>query len=327
MSELGMVPAINTNVPSSLLGDAIFAAHVRSEPRGSYVPWRDLFSAGLPAAGISGFPSLHVDEPRGAPFGSPLRLMFQAVTRIGGDGARPDPALLDQALSAEQALRAHTINAAYAAFEDGEKGSISPGKLADLVLLSDDPLSVPARSIPEIAVLFTMVGGQVVHCASRAAETCAGLDAEAPPTPPATPGASLVATGNLAVDAAVRASSALPEAPPENVVDGSPSHWNANALAPGWVELTLARPSTIRTIRLVVAQDPAGRSVHEVWVATDGGRLRRVRTFDGVTADGDVLTFRPREPMPAILRVRVVTTRLGDLFPAWREIEVIGQVD
>jgi predicted amidohydrolase YtcJ len=61
------------------------------------------------------------------------------------------------------AIRMHTINGAYAAFEEGVKGSIEPGKLADLVLLSEDIAMVPAARLSEVGVLMTVVGGCVVH--------------------------------------------------------------------------------------------------------------------------------------------------------------------
>jgi predicted amidohydrolase YtcJ len=54
-------------------------------------------------------------------------------------------------------------NGAYATFEERQKGSLEPGKWADLAVLSDDYLSVPEDRIPAIQVLMTMVGGQIVH--------------------------------------------------------------------------------------------------------------------------------------------------------------------
>jgi predicted amidohydrolase YtcJ len=56
----------------------------------------------------------------------------------------------------------YTINGAYASFEEGIKGSITPGKLADIVLLSDDPTKVPPEQIKDIKVEMTMIGRKVV---------------------------------------------------------------------------------------------------------------------------------------------------------------------
>ncbi len=56
----------------------------------------------------------------------------------------------------------YTINAAYASFEEDQKGSITEGKLADLVLLSDDPTGVPPGEIKDIKVEMAIIGGEVV---------------------------------------------------------------------------------------------------------------------------------------------------------------------
>jgi predicted amidohydrolase YtcJ len=69
----------------------------------------------------------------------------------------------EQAISREQALRLLTINNAYLSFEENVKGSIEPGKLADLLVLSDDLMTVPAENITRIRSLLTMVGGKVVY--------------------------------------------------------------------------------------------------------------------------------------------------------------------
>ncbi|MDH6060620.1 amidohydrolase [Chrysosporum bergii ANA360D] len=69
----------------------------------------------------------------------------------------------DQGISREQALRLLTINNAYVTFEEKEKGSIECGKLADLVVISDDIMTVTAEKIPLIKPLLTIINGQVVY--------------------------------------------------------------------------------------------------------------------------------------------------------------------
>jgi len=68
-----------------------------------------------------------------------------------------------QRIGAEEALRAYTSTAAYAAFEEGEKGKLAPGRLADFVLLSRDILSIPPEEIVRTRVLATVVGGRVLY--------------------------------------------------------------------------------------------------------------------------------------------------------------------
>jgi predicted amidohydrolase YtcJ len=96
---------------------------------------------------------------------SPIRNFHATVTRQDAAGRPPggfDPA---QKLTREEALRTMTLDAAYGSFDEAAKGSIEPGKLADLVVLSQDVLSVPDDAILETRVLMTVLGGQVVHAA------------------------------------------------------------------------------------------------------------------------------------------------------------------
>ena len=90
---------------------------------------------------------------------NPLIGIYAAVARQTQSG---QPLLPKQRISASQALAMYTINGAYASFEEGIKGSITPGKLADLLLLSDDPTKVPAEQIKDIKVEVTIIGGKIV---------------------------------------------------------------------------------------------------------------------------------------------------------------------
>jgi predicted amidohydrolase YtcJ len=94
---------------------------------------------------------------------SALLGIYAAVTRRTTDGKNPDGWFPEQQISVQEAIEAHTINNAYAAFEEKEKGSISVGKLADFVVLSDDLLAVNPVKIANIQVEMTVVGGKVVY--------------------------------------------------------------------------------------------------------------------------------------------------------------------
>ena len=65
-----------------------------------------------------------------------------------------------------------TIHAAYALFRDDEVGSLEPGKYADLIVLSDNPLAAAPEEIPGMAVWMTMVGGRTAHCAAGQEALC-----------------------------------------------------------------------------------------------------------------------------------------------------------
>ncbi|HEY3203232.1 MAG TPA: amidohydrolase [Thermoanaerobaculia bacterium] len=94
---------------------------------------------------------------------SPILGIAAAVTRKTIDGKNPGGWVPEQRISAEEALRAYTVSAAYAAFEEKEKGSLAAGKLADFVILSEDLLAVRPEQIEKIRVDTTVVGGRVVH--------------------------------------------------------------------------------------------------------------------------------------------------------------------
>jgi predicted amidohydrolase YtcJ len=67
----------------------------------------------------------------------------------------------DQRMNRMEALRSYTINTARAAFEEETKGTLEPGKYADIVVLSKDILTVPEDQIPTAQVMYTIVGGKV----------------------------------------------------------------------------------------------------------------------------------------------------------------------
>ena len=95
-----------------------------------------------------------------APNGVPMFTIFEAVNRVRSSGKVINP---EERITVEEAIRAVTITPAYSTFEENLKGSIEPGKLADLVVLDGDILSVPPLEIKDIAVLKTMMGGEFVY--------------------------------------------------------------------------------------------------------------------------------------------------------------------
>ena len=114
-------------------------------------PIRTYLDEGIPVSGGTDAPV--VPYP-------PLAVIYHFVTRDTISGGVYGE---DQRISREEALRLVTINNAYLTFEEDLKGSIEPGKLADLVVLSDDIMTVPEEQIDDLTVLMTMVGGSVVH--------------------------------------------------------------------------------------------------------------------------------------------------------------------
>ena len=120
---------------------------------GAYV-WQKLLKSGAIIAAGSDFP---VEEP------NPMFGFYAAVTRQDRSGNPPGGWIPDQRMSRAEALKALTLDAAYAAHAETLLGSLEPGKLADLVILSADIMRVPAAEILTTTVRMTIIGGEFVH--------------------------------------------------------------------------------------------------------------------------------------------------------------------
>jgi predicted amidohydrolase YtcJ len=98
---------------------------------------------------------------------NPMLGIYAAVTRATLDGKNPNGWFPEQKLTVEESVRAYTMGSAYAEFQENDKGSITPGKLADMVLLSDDIFSIDPVKIRDVKVLKTIVGGKVIWDPTR----------------------------------------------------------------------------------------------------------------------------------------------------------------
>jgi predicted amidohydrolase YtcJ len=121
--------------------------------RGLYA-WRWVLEAGLPLAAGSDFPI----DPE-----APLAGLHAAVTRRDGKGHPEGGWHPGQRLALEEAVRAYTGGAAYAAFEERDRGRVAPGYRADLTVLSEDLRSIPPQRIHEVEVRGTIVGGRSIY--------------------------------------------------------------------------------------------------------------------------------------------------------------------
>jgi hypothetical protein len=121
---------------------------------GAYV-WQKLMKSGAVVGNGTDTPVEDVD---------PIQCYYASVSRRLKDGTVFFP---DQRMSRIEALRSYTINNAYAAFEEGRKGSLKVGKLADVTVLSGDILTMPESEIPSAKVDYTIVGGKVLYQRER----------------------------------------------------------------------------------------------------------------------------------------------------------------
>jgi predicted amidohydrolase YtcJ len=146
MKRLGIIP-----VPT---GAWIYLGHSAFKTQAD-VPfiYRTLIDAGLRPPGNSDSLGSMPESTR------PFFSMWAMVTRRTRDGIRLAP---EQAITIAEAIRCYTQYGAYSGFEEGVKGSIEPGKLADLIVVSMDPLSIPAEDIKDVKVLMTIIGGRIL---------------------------------------------------------------------------------------------------------------------------------------------------------------------
>jgi predicted amidohydrolase YtcJ len=128
---------------------------------GAYV-WRKLMKTGVTIANGSDFP---VEEP------NPMLGLYAAITRQDPKGQPPGGWMPEERMTRDEALASFTVNAAYAAHLEKDLGTLEPGKLADIVVLSKDIMTVPPREILDTRVLKTIIGGSIVYDSADAPTT------------------------------------------------------------------------------------------------------------------------------------------------------------
>jgi predicted amidohydrolase YtcJ len=116
------------------------------------IPTRTWLDMGVPLALSSDAPSM--------PWWQPQATLLASVSRYSASGVPISP---EQAMTIDEAMYAHTMGSAYADFAENKKGSLEPGKFADLVVWHDNPYAVATEDLFNLTVDLTMVGGNVVH--------------------------------------------------------------------------------------------------------------------------------------------------------------------
>jgi predicted amidohydrolase YtcJ len=151
-AKLGVIASMQT---SHAISDMLFApARLGPERIAGAYAWRSLMNAGARIAGGSDAP---VEK------GDPLVEFYGAVARRTLEGfAGPDWGL-DQRLTRDEALAILTSGPAYAAFEETDRGTVVPGKLADFSVFSADLMKIPEAEIPRSHAVMTVIGGEIVY--------------------------------------------------------------------------------------------------------------------------------------------------------------------
>lgn len=149
-AELGVIPSMQGIHCTSDGPYVIKRLGEKRAEEGAYV-WQKLMNTGVVICNGTDAPVEDVD---------PIPCFYATVTRVMKNGQAFYP---DQKMTREEALRSYTINCAYAAFQEGILGSLTPGKLADITVLSKDIMTVPDEEILDAEVLYTIVGGKVMY--------------------------------------------------------------------------------------------------------------------------------------------------------------------
>ena len=149
LKELGVIDASASGFLHDL-GDAYKANRGEEQMRWMW-PHRTLIDSGIPAPA-------HSDCPVCSP--NPWLGIYGLVTRRTSSG---DVLYAGEGVTPMEAIRAYTIDGAFAAWEEDVKGSIEPGKLADLVVVDRDPLAIPHDDLRNVETLMTMVDGKIAY--------------------------------------------------------------------------------------------------------------------------------------------------------------------
>ena len=248
----------------------------------------------------------HGDDPSLPPI-NPILELFSLVTRANvtedGTVCEPPDWMVGGGVTVEEGLAMMTTGSAYALRQDHLVGSLTLGKLADLVILSDNLLTTPPAEFPSVEILATVIGGVTEYCAPGATALC----------PNSEPKPTLVATAS-----ASRSGKA-----PDLVLDGlsSGDSFSSSGADPSqWIMVTFPGPSTVTEIRFIVFQNPPSDTIHEL-EALVSGDWTVVETFNGFTTTGDVLTWRPLDPLANVSAFRMTTLKSLS-WPEWYEIEI-----
>jgi hypothetical protein len=155
-AKLGVIASMQ---PSHAISDLFFAPSRLGQERlaGAYA-WQSLLKSGAVICAGSDAP---VER------GEPMIEFYAAVARKSIKGESLDGWHSEQAVSREQALKMFTVAPAFAAFEEKDKGSIEPGKLADLTVLTADIMKIPEAEILKTTCAMTVIGGEIVFEAAR----------------------------------------------------------------------------------------------------------------------------------------------------------------
>ncbi len=155
-AKLGVIVSVQ---PTHLMEDGNWAEKRIGKERLKYMhPYNSFLKAGVKVAFGTDFPVVTLN---------PMIGLYMAVTRRTSDGKNPSGLEPQEKISIEDAIKCYTLNSAYAEFQENKKGSIEPGKLADMVVLDKDILTIDPIKIKDVKVVMTIFDGKVIYTAKK----------------------------------------------------------------------------------------------------------------------------------------------------------------
>lgn len=154
---LGVIPSMTPMHCATSHPNMYIPARIDLEREIYAYAWRDLIDAGARLCFGTDHPTLSIEQPE------PLKQLFQAVTRIPPDDPGLQPWRPGQCLTIEEAIRCYTLEPAYAEFNENRKGSLTPGKYADLCVLDKNILEIDPHEILETQMVMTIFDGEIVY--------------------------------------------------------------------------------------------------------------------------------------------------------------------
>jgi imidazolonepropionase-like amidohydrolase len=304
MKNKGIIASFQLVGPPDWPDQETFQTYISNTHPEWCLRWKDFMEAeagGLKTTGSTDAPFNEITcDP------SPFRAIYQAVTRQGYLSRAHAGWELNQRITVEEAIRLLTINGAYATFEEDIKGSLTPGKVADLVIVSQNPYEISdPLELLDIDVLMTMVGGKVEYCQSSNMQLCGGQN------------------GYLINDAVITGSSFIEGHTPDLLFDQDvETWWSSGSNAPQWIQIDLQQDYFISEIDMITDQYPDGYTVHLLRAKEENAPdFSLLKTFEGNTQTNQTLTYLAPIPLQTYRYIRVETTQ-SPSWVAWREITI-----
>lgn len=302
MENKGILASFQLMGPPDWPEQNTFQTYISNSNTDYILRWKDFVQSNIPIVGSTD-----------APFNntvchySPFRVMYQAVTRMGYLDRTHASWELNQRIAIEDAIKLLTVDGAWATKEESVKGSLQPGKYADLTIVSGDPLSVNVpEELLDLHSLYTMVGGEKEYCSDDIPLFCE-------------PAIAFVVDSMV-----VTVSHYVQDQKPGEAFDSNEqTNWGAGDGPPQFIQVDFLNNTKLDRIELVVEQFPTGFTRHQLLAAPDGQSMDPdvLHEFAGNTASQQTLAFDFNAFNNNFRYIKVATLQ-SPSWVAWREIRL-----